>query len=120
MFAASTRSVILFRRSAFIGLFLIALALAVGCGDDRPFCESICGELSSCLDRVDFDECVVACEDELDAAYELAGDDCVAAREDYLACVPPELCSGSDVISQCRLDAIDGEIEACGEALGEF
>lgn len=120
MSAEATYSACLSGRPAFIGLVLIVLALAVGCGDDPSFCESICDDLSVCLDGVDFDECVDACEEELDVAFEVGGNDCVDAREDYLACVPPELCSDSEEISQCRLDAIDGEIEACGEALGEF
>lgn len=106
---------------ALVAAGLVALALGAGCKDDAVFCESVCDELVACNPESSFDECVTACEGELDVAFEVGGDACVAAREGYLDCVPIAVCDGeTPEYVQCRMDAVDGEIAACGEALGEF
>ena len=106
---------------ALVAAALLALALGAGCNEDATFCESMCDELVACNLRISFDECVTACEDELDVAFDVGGDACVAAREDYLDCAPIQQCDGSSPeFVQCIEDAVDGEIAACGEALGEF
>ena len=107
------------RVPACTSLACAAILLLVGCGDEA-FCESICSELSGCLDRVEFEECRVACEDELDVAMEIGGDECVSAREYYLDCAVEDLCLELGFENSCRPDAVEGEIESCGESLGEF
>jgi hypothetical protein len=108
-------------RLATLALAGLALTLAVGCGDDPSFCVSACESGVPCgLD--DVDGCIAACEEREAIADELGGSACVAATHDYIDCALDEFCGDIESgASDCDpMDAIQGEIDACGESLGEF
>lgn len=110
------------RRATGLLLACVALlALAPGCKDDSTFCEVVCDDVIDCGARIDFDECNTACEQARNEARDIGGGACVRAHEDYLDCVIDDFCDGvGDAESACRLDAIDAEVEICGEFVGEF
>lgn len=112
-------------RCLIIPMFLSLVLLVAGCGESgsgsASFCEDLCSDATACIERISTDECLDACEGARDEAQELGGSACVDAHEDYLACVISDICDDvSEEDSECRLPAIDAEIEPCGEFVGEF
>lgn len=104
------------KRQLFLGLFLLALIVALGCtksadrdgnggssADGDELCEDFCDVLVDCFEEGD--DCEEECKEDFDDLSEA----CVEAATDLLNCMKDLDCN--DIVSECRDEVIEFEDE---------